>query len=63
MYFIIILLFQQKNIEQQQAQQKSEEEEELNQSHTDVPLVENLNRLEDGDISASGIDAAVAALR
>lgn len=52
----------QKNVEQREAERKREEEKELNQSVTDIPLVENLNRLDDDVISASGIDAAVAAL-
>ncbi|XP_068238040.1 coiled-coil domain-containing protein 124-like [Palaemon carinicauda] len=52
----------QKNIEEREAARKNEEQKERDVTITEMPLVENLNRLEDEVISASGIDAAVAAL-
>ncbi|KAK7070924.1 hypothetical protein SK128_013653 [Halocaridina rubra] len=50
----------QRNIERQAALQKQEEEEEL--SVDEIPLVENLNRLQDNVVSASGIDEALSAM-
>lgn len=51
----------QRNVEKELEQQKRAKETD-GPSHVEVPLMENLNRLEDDVVTASGIDAAVAAL-
>lgn len=40
-----------------------EKEKEAVPSHLEVPLVENLNRTLEDQVEASGIDAAITALR
>lgn len=42
---------------------KEKQEKEQAPTHLEVPLVENLNRTMEDQIEASGIDAAITALR
>ncbi|XP_042242183.1 coiled-coil domain-containing protein 124-like [Homarus americanus] len=55
--------FQLQKIKEKQTEQQSRKvATEDSQTHLDVPLVENLNRTDDEIVSASGVDAAIAAL-
>lgn len=60
---ILFAKFHQRNQERQVELEQQLKEKEESKTHLDNPLIENLNRVEGDVISASGIDAALSALK